>query len=95
MLKKKYFIKLSAILLILLLTITVDRIRILELPKKNLPNFEKIIETNFFNFKLDSKSIGSKNEAILIAAQPKSKLSDLVFTANRTSKDISVYKYGT
>ncbi len=95
MLKKDIFIKLSAILLILLLTITIDRIRILESPKRNLPNFENSIETNFFNFKLKSKSIGSKTDAILVAAQPKSKLYDLVFTANRATKDISVYKYGS
>jgi hypothetical protein len=91
---KKILLFSYAILLILLLTITIDRIRIIESLKSNLPNFEKTIEANFFNFKLESKSIGSKTQAILVAAQPKSKLNDLVFTANRATKDISVYKYG-
>ena len=90
---KKIFFSVNAIFLILLLTITVDRVRISQLPTKNLPAYEKIIETNFFNFKLNSRSVGHRNEAILVAAQKKSELSSLVFTANRSTLELMVLKY--
>ena len=90
---KKVFISVNSIFLILLLAITVDRVRISQLPTRNLPEYEKIIETNFFNFKLNSKSVGHRNERILVAAQKKSKLSSLVFTANRSTLELMVFKY--
>lgn len=90
---KKILLSVISILLIIILIVAIDRVRISQLSIRILPVQDKIIETNFFNFKVNQKSIGNFNSSVLVAAQQKSHSSGLVFTADRSSKELKVFKY--